>query len=143
MVDTKSPQEAATRYQQSISRVPAAYQAGVRRTQNWQERAVAGEDLYVQRVTEAAQQGRRAAGVRGVSDEEWRNRATEKGAQRIGPGMQAAAGRQQEQITKVIEELRAVNLPPRSADLRQNYERTIAIGERLRAAKEAGRFQQR
>lgn len=131
MVETKSPAEATAKWKEAISRVPAAYKKGVESTTNFVEKAVAAEDVWAQRVQEAAAKQARAAGLRKISDADWKNAAANKGAARIGTGMAAAESKFNRGITEVISVLQGTSLPPRTADPIQNVERVKAVVEAM------------
>lgn len=127
MVETKSVSEAVEAWKEAISRVPAAYKKGVERTTGFVEKAIAGEDVWIQRVQEAASKRAREKGLREISDEDWKRAAMEKGAARIGQGMSASIDKFSKGIGEVISVLQGVTLPPKTADPIQNVERVKAI----------------
>ncbi|RLI86944.1 MAG: hypothetical protein DRP01_03120 [Archaeoglobales archaeon] len=127
MVETKSVSEAVEAWKEAITRVPAAYKKGIQRTTGFVEKAAAAEDVWIQRIQEAAARRAREAGLRKITDDQWKKAALEKGAARIGGGMQASVERFNRGISEVISVLQGVTLPPRTADPIQNVERVKAI----------------
>lgn len=140
MPKTKGAEAAAKNWQNSISRVPANYKAGVERTTDFKSAAIAGESNYVSGVTRAASEGSRRKALEAMDERKWQSNASAKGSQRIAQGMTQAADRQRSQIGKVIEVIEGTNLTPRTTDLRQNVQRVLEQAEALQNAKRQGRF---
>lgn len=109
----------------AIGRVPAAYAEGVSAAKDWQAKAIAAEDLWQQKIQEAAAAKRRARKIAEVSDEQWRAAAREKGAARIGQGMAASKDKFRSGIAKVLDVLHGVSLPPRTADPMANVDNRV------------------
>jgi len=127
MVETKSAAEAVKNFEAGIGRAGANYKAGIERTSNFIERAIAGEDLYAQKMQDAISRKSRAAGLRKSSDAEWKKAAGGKGAQRIGPGMLASKDKFARGIAEVISTLQGITLPPRTADPLQNVTNRVGL----------------
>ena len=137
MVKTKGKAAARKNWNDAIGRVPSKYAEGVSRTTDWKEKAIAGDDLYKERVIAAAQAGRRAKGIEKVSNEEWKRKAQEKGAARIGAGMNAAKEDYGRGIDRVIDTLEGIELLPRTADVDSNIDNRVKpIARALRKMKE-------
>ena len=137
MVDTKPTEVAVKKWTDAIGRIPANYKDGVQATTGFVEKAVAAEDLWVERITAAAAAKKREKGLRAISDEDWKRAAAEKGARRIGPGMRAAEGKFREGIAKVLDTIRGVSIPPRTADWSANIDNRLKpIVEALKKLKE-------
>ena len=122
MVKTKGQAATQANWEAGIGRAPAAYTKGVQGTNDWQEKAIAGEDLYGQKVQEAVANKSRAAGISKTSNAEWQGAALAKGAQRIGPGMTAAKAKFGTGIAKVLSVIEGVSIAPRSADPMANVD---------------------
>ena len=122
MVKTKGLSATQKNWEAGIGRAPAKYAEGVRGTSNWQANAIAGEDLFGQKMSEAISNKSRANGISKVSDSEWQSAALDKGASRIGPGMTAAKGKFNTGIAKVISTIEGVTIAPRSADPMANVD---------------------
>lgn len=58
------------------------------------------DDLFLQRVTESVTTGRRRAALLAVNPATWKQMAINKGAPRLGPGMQAASEKMRAALTK-------------------------------------------
>ncbi len=125
MVFVPSQAERKAKYVASIGGVPAAYNAGIQRTTDWKEKALSGQDLYVQQMQNQDVLNRRATGLQKVSDAEWKNKASSLGTQRIASGMQGAADKQAANYEPIAEALRNVSLPARSADPMQNIDNRV------------------
>lgn len=88
------PTRAAKRYQQSMQSpdTKQRYVESVNATTvNPMELAANAEDLYLRKVQEASQSGRRAAKLRSVPADRWKKNAAGKGANRLSDGAGAAA----------------------------------------------------
>lgn len=116
MVETKSLDQTQKNWEASHARVPAAYSAGVDNAKDVIQKAIAGEQLYAQKVQEAIASQRRAKKLAEVSDDQWRKAAKEKGAQRIGPGMAAAKQKFNTGISKVLSVIQSTTIAPKTAD---------------------------
>lgn len=125
MVDTKSNEQATKNWEGAIGRVPAAYSEGVANAKDVIAKAIAGEELYAQKVQEAIASKKRARKLAEVSDEQWRAAAIDKGAARIGPGMTAAKAKFSTGIGKVLDVIRGVTIAPRVADPMANIDNRV------------------
>jgi len=122
MVKTKGLQATQANWDAGIGRAPAAYAKGVQGTNDWQEKAIAGEDLYGQKVQEAVANKSRANGIAKTSNAAWQGAALNKGAARIGPGMTAAKAKFGQGIAKVLSAIEGTSIAPRSADPMANVD---------------------
>lgn len=84
------------RYEAAASRVAVPYREGVQRNSNWKERASSteAESNYQARMSEVLANSLRQKGVEKTSQEEWKNAASNKGAQQIGGAMKASSDKQ-------------------------------------------------
>jgi len=130
-LETKSASEAVSNWTDAIGRIPAKYKKGVESASNVIERSKAAEENWKNAVQEAAAREARRKGLEKISDADWKRAATEKGAARIGPGMQAAKDKFARGISEVIGVLQGINLPPRTLDPEQNVERVRVIARQL------------
>jgi hypothetical protein len=132
MVKVKSATVIDQNYQRSIVGVGPSYQQGINNATGWQQASLDGQALYEARMREAEVLARRAKGISKVSDGEWKANALQKGASRIGPGMQAGAAKRTQNFEPFRQALEAVNLPPRTADGVTNVQnRVIPIVQAL------------
>lgn len=135
MVKVKSETEIKKNYEDSTSLVPARFEAGVK-SATWKAEALAGQDLYVEKMTMPDILARRAAGIERVNDESWRSETISKGKGVIGARMKAASGKQVAGFRPYREALLATELPPRTADGMQNLiNRAGAIVQAMEAKK--------
>lgn len=104
---------AATRYRESIPTVE--YQAA----------SLAGQGLYEEKMMDITVLQRRAAGVAKVSDAEFRQAMTEKGAGVIQGRMSAAAGKMAAEFEPFRQGLATLDLPARVADPMQNVDNRL------------------
>ena len=125
MVKTKGLSATTKSWESAIGGVPAKYSEGVKATTDWQAKAIAGEDLYGQKIQEAVSKKSRAEGISKVSDSEWQGAALSKGAARIATGMTAAKGKFSTGISKVLSTIEGVTIAPRTADPMANVDGRI------------------
>lgn len=136
MVYVPSKEERKQKYTAAIAGVPAAYSAGIQRTNDWKSKALNGQALYEEQMRNSEVLGRRARGLEKVSDAEWKSKAATLGTTRIAAGMQSAAQKQADNYEATAEALRAVELPARTSDPIQNVQnRVIPIVQAAVASK--------
>jgi len=124
MVKIKSAAQIDANYKAAIGRVPAAYKAGVQGTTDWQEKASssAAEDLYAQKVAEAAAARRRQKAVSAVSNAEWQSKAANIGSTRIGQGMTNNADKRTRNHEPYRAAIEGTQIAPKSADPMANVD---------------------
>jgi len=127
MVKIKSQQQIDANYKAAIGRVPGAYKTGVMATSNWAEKASSNEaeDLWKQKIAEAAAANRRQKAVSQVSNAEWQGKAANVGSQRIGQGMTANADKRTRNFAPYHAAIESVSLAPRSADPMANVDARV------------------
>ena len=116
------------------------YAAGVRSPKNsWAEGAAAAAEAYAEGVQQAISDSRFEKGVRAAGDAKWQRKASSVGAQRFGPGVQAAKSDYQAGFAPYASVIESTTLPPRGpkGDPR-NYVRAQEMGEALHSAKVGG-----
>lgn len=118
MVKIKSAGDIDAKYRDGIGRAPANYKKGVQATSDWQEKASseAAESNFAAGVQDAIAAKRRQRAVSQVSNSEWQNAAANKGASRIGPGMQAGADKRTRNFEPFRSAIEGVTLPDRTTD---------------------------
>ncbi|MGB9672437.1 MAG: hypothetical protein ACPLZY_04750 [Candidatus Norongarragalinales archaeon] len=111
----------------------AYYEAGVKAPlKNWEENTVAQAAAYKGAVTAPNIDKMFTGGVKKAGFAKWQRKATEVGASRFGPGVQAAAPDYQAGFAPYAETLATVEVPargPRGADI--NFEKVKKIGQEL------------
>lgn len=140
MVNTKPANVVVEKWLRKATAASEDYKMGVENPRrDWQSAALAAAEVWKTAIQQAAAKGLWEKGIQSVSTEEWKRKAVEVGAARYSGGVSAAKDAYAKKIAKVLEILKAVDLPPRGprGDPR-NYERVKAIGDALHAAKEAG-----
>jgi len=127
MVKIKSQAQIDANYKAAIGRVPNAYKQGVQATSDWAEKAASSEaeDLWAQKVAEAAAAKRRQKAVANVSNAEWQAAAANKGAARIAGGMTAGADKRTRNFEPHRAAIESVTLPPRTADPMANVDARV------------------
>ena len=125
MVKVKPMSQITANYKSAIGSVPAKYKTGIEGTTDWQSKAMAGEDLYAEKIQEAISNQSRARGISRVSDGEWKSAAAGKGAARIGAGMNESLPKYTSIMTEVRSVLEGVSLPERVADPMQNIDNRV------------------
>ncbi len=137
MVRVKSQAEIQANYTGSIGQAGARYKVGVQNATGVISASIAAEDIWAQRVQEAAARRARAKGLSKVSDEEWRAKASNLGAARIGPGMQANAAKQAANFEPFRQALSSLTLSPRTADPVSNVQRVVEVVNTMVATKKS------
>lgn len=127
MVKIKSSAQIDSNYKNAIGRVPGAYKSGVLATTDWQEKASSNEaeDLWKQKIAEAAAANRRQKAVSQVSNSEWQSKAANVGSTRIGQGMSANADKRTKNFEPYRSAIEGVVLQPRSADPMANVDARV------------------
>jgi len=127
MVKIKSSGQIDANYKAAIGRVPGAYKTGVMATSDWQEKASSNEaeELWKQKIAEAAAANRRQKAVSAVSNSEWQGKAANVGAARIGAGMSANADKRTRNFEPYRSAIEGVSLPARSADPMANVDARV------------------
>lgn len=141
MVRTKSVEESGKKWDGAIGRAAEGYRTGVATTTDWAEKAgsEAAESLYGQRLQSAIAERARQKGVQAVSNEQWRSKAVEKGAARIGPGMMAAKADYRKGWSPYQSAMEALVLTPKSADPIQNVKRVEDVVRKMVETKRGAR----
>ena len=127
MVKIKSAGQIDANYKAGIGRAPTAYKAGVMATTDWQEKAGSSEaeELWKQKIAEAAAANRRQNAIQQVSNSEWQSKAANVGAARIGQGMSANADKRTRNFEPYRSAIEGVSLPPRTADALANVDARV------------------
>lgn len=125
MVFVPNASERKAKYVAAIGGVPAAYNAGIQRTQGWKDAALGGQALYEEQMRNPNVLARRADGLQAVSEQDWKNKASTLGTQRIAAGMTAAADKQAQNYEPIAEALRGVNLQARTSDPMANIDNRV------------------
>jgi len=127
-----SQSEMSRHYDEATSRVPAAYKDGVSANTSWHDNAVAGQKLYEQKMSDAEVLRRREKALARTTHEEWKSRAAELGAARIGPGMKAGAGKRAARYEPFRAALDGLTLSDKTPDPMVNIDNNVkAVVKRL------------
>jgi len=136
MVETKPVEDVVSKWKARASVSEPDYRKGISRAQDWQGKTSAAADSYASGTQAAIAEGRFGKGVSKVTTEEWRAKATAKGAPRWAPGVAAAEGDFRKGIGAVLATLQGVTLPAKGpAGSPGNYERVRAVGDALHKLK--------
>jgi hypothetical protein len=125
MVKVKSAAAIAEAYNRAIGSVGPAYQAGIQGATGWQEGAIQAQGVYEEKMRDPSVLARRATSIAKVSNEEWKQKALQKGASRIGPGMEASKDKRTRNFEPYRSALEGVQLPPRTADAMTNVQNRV------------------
>lgn len=102
----------------------------------WKANALEGQDLYEQMMSDPAVLARRTKGIDRVSDAEWQQAATTKGAPIIAGRMKDASAKQASRFEPYRVALEGMDLPARTADPATNVlNRVTPIAVRFREIK--------
>ena len=133
----KSASLSQANYTAAASLVPARYEAGVSGA-DWQAPALAGQSLYVARLSDPDVLARRAKNIGKVSDSDWRSNTVAKGRPIIGARMTAAAPKQQANWAPYRAALESLTLPAKTADPMTNLtQRAGAVVQAMVATKKS------
>jgi len=135
MVKMPSQSQIQQRYTSAVAVVPERYKNGIDGTTDWKPKALAGQNLYVQRMQDPGVLSRREKGLQRVTDADWKGKALAVGVQRIGPGMSAGAAKQAANYEPVRKALEGLTLPERTADAMANID--ARVKPVVQAAKQA------
>lgn len=135
-------QQAVANLEASIPVIQSRYEQGIEQA-DWQTAASsqAAERNYAAGVQAAVAAGSRAAGVRRVGNQAWRDRAMNIGAQRISEGVRSGLQRYQENFSPVLDAINNAvrQLPARSTDPVQNVtQRVVPVVRAAHAARRRG-----
>lgn len=137
MADIKSASSIAEKWARVTPQRTQDYQEGVANPRtSWQKAATAAAASQAAGVQAAIADKRFEKGIAKAGDEKWQRNATEKGAMRWGPGVQASGEAYSEGFQPFADTIKATTLPPRypKGDPR-NLERTKTIAAALHARK--------
>jgi len=125
MVETKGAATAVKNWEDAISKVPTRYEQGVQAAKNVIEKSKAAEDLWKEKIIDAANREARKKGLEKVTDSEWKAAALSKGKARIGEGMRASLDKFRAGISEVISVIESIQLESRTADPEANVDRRV------------------
>lgn len=136
-IQIKSADVIANKYATRAGAAGADYAAGVQSPRTpWAAATMASAQTYAAGVQQAIGNGSFAKGVSAAGDSKWQRKAAGVGAQRFGPGAQAAKGDYQAGVAPYLQVISGVTLPPRLPKGDPgNIQRVVAITSALRAAK--------
>ncbi|MDI6721024.1 MAG: hypothetical protein QMD85_01445, partial [Candidatus Aenigmarchaeota archaeon] len=120
MVETKSLEQSTKNWKQAQSLVPSRYKDGVMAASNVIAKSIAAEARYAEGVQKAAANQSRAKALANVTDQDWKNKASTDGAQRIAQGMANAEPQFRAGMADVLNTLQSVQLPERTSDPMNN-----------------------
>ena len=126
MVKVKNMNDSKEAYRQGASVAPERYKKAVLEA-DWQTNAASNEaeDLYAERVQQAISAKRRQKAINKISNSEWQNRASTKGANAIGQAMRDSDDKWAKAFTPYAEALEGISLPPRSSDPMSNIDNRL------------------
>lgn len=127
----------AARWANRTAAATQDYQQGVQSPRvSWQQATVAAADVHKAATTQALNEGRFAKGVAKAGDAKWQRNAAGKGADRFGPGAQAALPDYEAGFAPYAGVIESTPLPPRGpkGDPR-NIQRVAALAAALHKKK--------
>lgn len=129
MAGTKSLSDASDKWVRRAGVATPDYERGIKNPRrSWAEASSAANSSYVTGVTQAAQQGRYASGVKAAGDQTWVEGATMKGPARYTEGVQLAQGKWEEGFQPFHQALQNLQLPARGPRRSpQNMQRVSAV----------------
>lgn len=128
--------EIASKFVRRASSAGEEYRRGVQRATTWQQNTAAAKDNYEAGVQAAISNDRFSKGVANVSNQEWQQKAAEKGGANYGAGVRMAENDYSKGYAPYRAVVEGVTLPPRGPKgSPENYERVRAIGEAQHQAK--------
>jgi len=133
----KSTSSIAEKWARVTPQRAADYASGVKSpTNSWEQNTLAAKDAQAQGVQEALSNDSFSKGVSAAGDAKWQRKASTVGAQRFGPGVQAAKSDYESGFAPYAGVISSTTLPPRgSKGDPRNYDRVKAMGDALHAAK--------
>jgi len=139
-INVKSPDVAAKKYATRGAAAGADYSAGVQAPKTpWQAATVAAAQTYAAGVQQAISNNAFTRGVSAATDAKWQRKAAGVGAQRYGPGVQAAQGDYAARVAPYLDVIRNLNLDPRQPKgSPANINRVAQIAQALRSKKVSG-----
>lgn len=139
-IQIKSADAIAKKYAARGAAAGADYAAGVSTPrQDWAQATEAAAQTYAAGVQAAIGNGSFAKGVSKAGTGKWQRKAAGVGAQRFGPGVQAAQGDFQNGVAPYLDVLRNLTLPPRAPKGDPgNIQRVAAVAQALRQKKLQG-----
>jgi hypothetical protein len=139
-IQIKSVDVIAKKYATRGAAAGADYAAGVLSPrQDWAQATAASAQVYAAGVQAAIGNGSFAKGVASAGTPKWQRKASGVGAQRFGPGVQAAQGDYASGVTPYLQLLASLTLPPRLPKGDPgNIARVAAIAQALRQKKLQG-----
>lgn len=112
-------------YRAAIPQVASKYRDAVQKTTGVIEASLRAQSLYEEMMRREEILRRRAQGLQKVTDADWQRATIDKGAARIGPGMEAGAAKQVQNYEPIAQALEALSLPDRTADPIANIDNRV------------------
>ena len=128
----KSSDAAAVKFVNRAAVAGPDYESGVRGTSDWEQKAIAGKDNYIQGLQDSIARGAREKGITAAGNAGWQGKAIQVGAQRFPTGVRAAQQDYKTKVAPYLDTLRSLDLPPKGPKgSPENYDRVRAVGEAL------------
>lgn len=133
MAAIKPLEQSGSRWSRRAASAAPDYQAGVQAPRrDWATASAEANAIYQAAVTQAASQGRYAAGVKRVGSQKWQQAAAQKGPGRFAEGVSIAVDEWQKGFSPYHQAISAVSLPARGPKgSPQNIQRVAAIATTL------------
>ena len=136
-IQIKSADVAAKKYATRGAAAGQDYAAGVAAPrQDWAQATAASANTWGAGVQQAISNGSFTKGVNAAGTPKWQRKASGVGAQRYGPGVQAAQNDYQAGVAPYLQVIAGLNLPPRNPKGDPgNIQRVAMIAQALRQKK--------
>jgi hypothetical protein len=126
MVKVTPVEDAKESFKEILPKIPDRYTRKIKKAK-WKEAAISdeAEELWKEKVVEAAEKRRRKARLEKVSEEEWRSLAANLGAKRIKESLEGRIDKWAANWKPYAEALANTELEPKTADPEENIDRRV------------------
>jgi hypothetical protein len=141
-IKVKPVDQIVKKWQTRAAGAGADYTAGINNAgDSYVQNTLASKDAYAAGITAAVSDGRWEKGVQGTGGAKWKKNTVAVGAARFGQGVANATNEFTSAMQKVSSVIGGVTLGPRGPKGDpQNWQRSVAVGQALHAAKISGQL---
>lgn len=119
-METRGLADTVKNYTDAIPKASTNYTIGVQRATGVIEKSKAAEELWKTKMQDAIARNARSKGLDKVTEADWKNASTTKGAANIRGGMTAGKEKYSRGMGEVLATLQGITLAPRTADVAAN-----------------------
>ena len=135
-LNVKSVEEAGAKFSERIGVAGAEYKAGIEKTTDQAEKAIAAEDVYAAAISDSIARGARVKGLLEAGTGKWKAKTLAVGVSRWPQGAKAGIGDYKKGVAPFFEVLKGLTLSPRGPKgSPENYIRVTEVGQALHAKK--------